>query len=509
MEFDSVFTVKKEITKETFLREALIEIAKSSETPIDVVNSKFGEVRESVKEIMLCSAHVESDYTASIGYDREETYWTKEKKYNSSTKQHYYVDVEKKRTVTDWQPHSGHISGDSVYAEINAGEDTKINFVKVLQGVKDENIIEKGEAEVDADSLESAKQGCRYRVEAGIRYPGDHHKDERSSATITVGELTCYKMPFYEVEYTYKGKKYKVEAFACGELIVSAQTPPNDINIEAVAENDTEKYKKGKIAGWIAFAGTYVFSWIMFAVGVYWTWFIPTIALVAATVLHVVYNKKYSERVRSLKEDNLKLKQAELKNALSKAGYSPLTANENEAFNAEKGGKSYSESHKKKRPTGWTILGAVLSVILIITSLIGGNVANNKRLHSPEQVTISLISKTQEFKDDDSRYTYGCYYIYTKFKIETDKIGVDYMKFKTTVTDKNGKELGYITTSLDTMNLDAGGEKVYETYLWETQLKNGSLFTNLYNANYSELTFSYEILSIEFSDGQYYHGSSY
>lgn len=31
----------------------------------------------------------------------------------------------------------------------------------------------------------------------------------------------------------------------------------------------------------------------------------------------------------------------------------------------------------------------------------------------------------------------------------------------------------------------------------------------LYNSKYSELTFSYEILSIRFSDGQYYHGSSY
>ena len=48
MQFDSVLTVKKEITKEAFLRKALIELAKASETPIDVVNSQFGEVRESV-----------------------------------------------------------------------------------------------------------------------------------------------------------------------------------------------------------------------------------------------------------------------------------------------------------------------------------------------------------------------------------------------------------------------------------------------------------------------------
>ena len=119
MEFDAVFTVKKETSKEEFLRKLLIELASSSKTPTDVVNAKFGEVEESVREAIVCSAHVEMDYSASIGYDRVETYWTKEKRYNSSTKQYYYVDVEKTRTVTDWQPFSSHISGDKTAAAFN------------------------------------------------------------------------------------------------------------------------------------------------------------------------------------------------------------------------------------------------------------------------------------------------------------------------------------------------------------------------------------------------------
>lgn len=136
MKFDSVYKVQKEITKETFLRAALIEIAKASETPIDVVNSEFGEVRESVKEVMLCSAHVESDYTASIGYDRKEQYQTTERKQLSegdwytckgvqkraTYKGSYEVDCIKERTVTDWQPYSGHIAGDAVCVEMNGCE---------------------------------------------------------------------------------------------------------------------------------------------------------------------------------------------------------------------------------------------------------------------------------------------------------------------------------------------------------------------------------------------------
>lgn len=523
MQFDSVFTVKKEITKETFLREALIEISKESESPIDVVNSTFGEVRESVKEVMLCSAHVESDYTASIGYDRKEQYQTTESRYlhqgdwytcggvqkRADYNGNFKVDCVKERIVTDWQPHSGHISGDATCARMNGEDDTSISIVNILKTIKDDSIVEKGEAEVDNESFRRVQTQCEVNVESGIHFPGDHHKDFSSDADITVKSLECYKLPFYEVEYTYNGKKYKVEGFACGELEVAAQTPPNNVNIDAVAERDTKKYKTGKIAGWSAFAGTYVFSWIMFAVGVYWTWFIPILALVAAIVLHITYNKKYSELLRSLKEDNIKLKHAELKGALSKAGYAPLTANEAEYFNEKKGGASYAASHTKKKPTGWAILSGILCVVLLITSLIGGANAKDAKLHSPEQVTISVTSKSQEYKANVSPYTNGCYYIYLDYQISAKDIGIEYIQIKTTVKE-NGNEIGTIRSSFSSMNLDAGAQKSYQTYLQDNQPEknNNTFFLTLYDAKYSELSFSFEILSIQFSDGDYYHGNN-
>lgn len=524
MQFDSVFTVKKEIEKETFLREALIEIAKSSEAPIDVVNSQFGEVRESVKEIMVCSAHVESDYTASIGYDRKEQYQTTESKYvteggwytcdgvkrRASHSGTYKVDCIKERTVTDWQPYSGHIAGDETRAEMNGCEGPSIDIGRALNTIKSESIVEEGYAEVDESSLIKVKSSCKFYVEQGIRYPGDHHKDMRSTATVDVENLSCYIVPFYEVEYTYNGKQYKVEGFACGEPIVAAQTPPNDVDIVEVAERDTKKYKIARIAGWGSFAGTYVLSWIMFAIGVYWTWFIPTIALVAAIVLHIVHDKKYSEKLRSLKEDNIKLKREELSRALSKVGYAPLNTAEEEYFNEKKGGKIYALTHQKKKVTGWAILGGVISVILIITSLIGGAAAEKERLHSPDQVRISLVSKTQEYNEDVSTYIYsGCYYVYTEFRISADEVGVDYIKYETTITDKQGKELGTITTALSDMKLGAGGTKTYKTYLEDYQPASDSLFLSLYEADYNDLTFSYKILSIRFSDGGFYNGEYY
>lgn len=84
MEFEKVFTIEKEHSKKEFLRAAIIKIASDLDTPIDVVRAEFSEVKESVKEIILCTAHVESNYTASIGYDRKEQYQTTERKYVSA-----------------------------------------------------------------------------------------------------------------------------------------------------------------------------------------------------------------------------------------------------------------------------------------------------------------------------------------------------------------------------------------------------------------------------------------
>ena len=166
MDFDKVYTVNKEHSKEQFIRAAMIKLASNIDTPVDVVKADFGEVKESVKEVILCAGHVESDYTASIGYDREETYWTKEKRRNSSTNQYYYVDVEKKRTVTDWHPYSGHIGGDTVGAAINGDEECSAKrLIEVVKATKDESVVEGGEAVVSQYGLEEVKKDCRMRSE--------------------------------------------------------------------------------------------------------------------------------------------------------------------------------------------------------------------------------------------------------------------------------------------------------------------------------------------------------
>lgn len=373
----NVRKIKSEITKEAFLREALIKIAKSLDTPIDVVNSKFGEVRESFKGIIGCSAHVESDYVASIGYDRTEIYYEKEKIYDPDNDDKYEY-TKKERTVTDWHPYSGHISGDSTHWKMNGDQGFTADVEKRLIGqvrdiltVNEENISAEGIEAVDLISFDKLKRMCEDDVELRISFPGDHHKDTVTNAYTTVTMLVLIKVPFYEVDYTYNGKQYKIIGPACGKSIVIAETPNDDIDIKAVAKNDTKKYTTRKITGWCTFACSYAFSWLMFATGVYWTWFIPIIGLIVAITLHAISNKKYSERVRSLTVDNIKLKHTELKATLSKYGYQPLTAEEERHFNVNER-FTYAPSCKNRGLLWLVIFSIILLIALITTSLIVG-----------------------------------------------------------------------------------------------------------------------------------------
>lgn len=199
MEFNKVVTVKKEHSKEQFLRAAMIKLASDIETPIDVVKADFGEVKESVKEVILCTAHVESDYTASIGYDRQEQYQTTESKFLSEGDWYtckgvqkradrsgsYQVDVIKTRTVTDWQPYSGHIGGDATCVAMNGSEEySEGRLIDVIKSTKDESVVEKGEAIVSPVGLKEVKENCRGVVESRIDFPGDHYKDVHSNASV-------------------------------------------------------------------------------------------------------------------------------------------------------------------------------------------------------------------------------------------------------------------------------------------------------------------------------------
>ena len=513
MEFETVYTAKKERSKEEFLRALLIELAHSTKTPIDVVNASFGEVQESVREAILCTAHVEMDYSTSIGFDRIETYWVKEQKYDSTTKRYYSVDVPKQRTVTDWQPFQGHIAGDKSCFAFNDDDSSASGIAQhnrltnVIKSVKRGNIVPKGESEVSDAGLETVKQNCAAVLEMDIRYPGDRHRDTQTQPLVTVNDVTCFKLPYYEVEYIYKGKKYHASGFACGNINLEAEYPPNDVDVVSTAAKETKPYRIGMFVGWLAFCASFILACVLVSQEVFLFWIIPLVLLAAAVALHLISNKKYTERIRTLTENTYLIKQKELETVLSDKGYDRLTEEEKTAFPGEDEGKTIALKHKRRGVKLPAILGSLAMVVLIIVSSVCGSIAKSNALHSPEQFSISVTSKTQEYKSNVSPYLNGCYYIYLTYRVDANEIGANGIGITTTVYGKNGNKIGTLETNLSDMNLDPGAGKTYSTYLKENQPEENqdTFFIALYNAEYAELTFEIEITDIYFSDGKFWY----
>lgn len=477
MNFDAVYTVKKEFEKERFLREVLINLGINGSTPIDAVDASFGKIVESVKEVVVCTAHVEGVCTASIGYDRKEPY-TDYETYREKVGNQYITrqrPVTKYRTVTDWQPYQTNYSGE---ATVNSGGAAR--------------------ARVTCESNVILKT---------VRLPGDRERDVRYNTNSTVKELTCYKLPYYEVTYTYGGKKYKAACFACGEIEIQAECmPPRADDITDDVKKKTARYKSAMDFSWVLFWCSLVITALLcYFLKFAWLCPLPVILLIKAKADSKKYAKKYKETSDSLSEDISHSKIEALKNALKKHKLEPLSAKES------RGAEGFSVDGAKplKSNGGRVVLAWILTVILVIYSLFTGASAIGQDLHSPKYVEISVTNKAESYDSDASPYINGCYYVELDYQIKTQKLGVENIEMLVHVADKKGNELGTIKSSLSYMELKKGETTTMTVTLKENRPEDNEFFVMLYQTDLSELEFEFEIDSIKFSDGKYYNNEEY
>ena len=71
---NKVAVFKKKGTKEQFLRNLFYCIAKDSDSPVDILNAKFGEVQEGEAHGFAVYGKANGHYSATIGYNRVEKY---------------------------------------------------------------------------------------------------------------------------------------------------------------------------------------------------------------------------------------------------------------------------------------------------------------------------------------------------------------------------------------------------------------------------------------------------
>ena len=199
-----VCNFRSDITKEQFLRNVFYELTKHEKVPADIMKATFGEVQEDETQVFVAMGYGDGRYSATIGYNRIEKYVEQEYGFVSSGK-HYtvnghprvgegtnvYHDVEKTRTVTDWQPYNGDIVHEGCHKILTGFLNTKwessaqsIFYSKKLR----ESAVVTPETTTLSDAMYSVGiDELQQKIKDKIYYtlPGDQSKDFFCSVSIS------------------------------------------------------------------------------------------------------------------------------------------------------------------------------------------------------------------------------------------------------------------------------------------------------------------------------------
>ena len=329
MKADSVLKIQKEHTTKDFLRSAAIYLAKEKATPTDILEVQFSQVEEFEQEYLVMSGEASVDYTCSIGYDRQEIYYEQVKKYNSSTKSYYYTNEKRTRTVTDWQPHSGHNQSKELSVVANADEQegyrSEREILNCYRTCKEESrqVVEI-EMEINPNAYEMAKFGCIAGCFYSVKLPGDRQRDKDYNGTVDVESVLGLIVPEYAAHYEYQGNTYKMSAIAAGELNVHTEYPNISADVSKEAKESVKQFK--------------MFSIISLIVGVVlnilmtWVGSLCLIGYGAAITFLVLYIKLGNKKMKTIYADRQAEKKKDLIAFLEKNGMAPLTEEELAAF---------------------------------------------------------------------------------------------------------------------------------------------------------------------------------
>ena len=319
MDFEAVYTHKVERSKQDFLRKLFVRLGSHAEAATDILNSTFSEVEEKNRDVVFYTCHIDADFSVSIGYDRKELYWDKEK-YTESGKT-YYRNVQKERTVTDWNLMTGQYSMDSSAVTYNNKEDLidqSLEYKELddfFKNIETEKLTVQGESTLNPEAYEKAKYIAKLNADLKKEFslPGDHRKDFNSDAKYSNEAVSCIKLPYYTVEYNYNGTTYKYGGFACGKVDDVFTFPKEKETPKQVVDNEFKKVKKISLISWIVFAALLIIiAAVVINVQVPLLnilWIIVAGSLGWAIYYTYTRNKEYKKRLSELKDyvRNLKI----------------------------------------------------------------------------------------------------------------------------------------------------------------------------------------------------------
>ena len=326
MDIDGVIKIKQEHDKKDFLREVAVYLTKEESTPTDILQATFSDVKMKEKEYLLISGCANIHYTCSVGYDRKEEYYEKERRYDREIQGYRYVEVKKTRTVTDWQAYTGeNTTQESIIvgnADNQNGYRDPYEVGECFQTSKEESkeMIDY-DMDLNTNARMEAEEQCLHSCFMAVKLPGDHQKDKNYSGKFDIDNMQGLILPEFETSYQYQGAQYQATGFAAGNAQVRANYPNISKDVSKEAKQSVKNFKYGAIGALILGVILNIF---MNEIG---SWFL--IGYAAAIAFLVLYIKKGNETMKSI----FKVRQEEKKKALieflRKNGMQSLSEQEN------------------------------------------------------------------------------------------------------------------------------------------------------------------------------------
>lgn len=256
----SYYNLPSKFTKEQFLRAMYITLAKE-DAPLTTLDHDVDDVSLIQHEVVVEDVVANASYSASIGYDRQESYQdtetyyedipyvavetytegfgsnkvTKQRQVNKTRKEERQRLVTKTRTVTDWQPVSGqweHTSVAIVENKPGVSLDSKafeaaFNESEAVEANDGQNCVIQDSTWAEADSFH------RIHFQVGLEYSylqGNRNKD------VNVQKLDFLKSDvsvYNATEFVAKIDGCEKKAMNFGELIIRGEQIHNERSLGA------------------------------------------------------------------------------------------------------------------------------------------------------------------------------------------------------------------------------------------------------------------------------------
>lgn len=224
-------------------------LIQSDYSPDDIlVKSKIEPLKKVYIPMYIFSGDYTANWSADSGYYREETYTDYEKRtINGRT---VTEPVTKKRTVTDWQPSSGTVTGtfgqfSSANSEIERSLtehlESMITLTKDYMLLSDFDTEGKNVLPYDMDEVEAFQQiksRISEQIEDDVRnnIPGDTYKNANWTPSLSHDTTLQLHYPAYVGTYEYDGNTYS--------FIVDGKNVDNVYGYRPQDENRIEKVKE-------------------------------------------------------------------------------------------------------------------------------------------------------------------------------------------------------------------------------------------------------------------------